>query len=244
MLGRVAAALVVLAVPVLAAAADGPVVRVSRPAAGKLVLEVADNVVTVRKDMSADQSVVTMATRKDRLTVAVRRGIVTVTGAAGVVSFDASTGAGKDEVVAVLQGSEAAARARMLLARVAEGPETFAGQSVLMTRALLEVGSGSTEAVGQHQRWAAERAAVRATRQNQPRVIRASFGAPQRGPGDCWDMYHEEAIRIADDFSDCTDGVKWYEVHKLAGCSLIYAVRSEGAMAWYIACNGGVPFNG
>ena len=50
--------------------------------------------------------------------------------------------------------------------------------------------------------------------------------------------------RIADDFADCTDGLEWYEVHKWAGCSLIYAVRAEGAMAWFIACNGGVPFRG
>lgn len=57
-------------------------------------------------------------------------------------------------------------------------------------------------------------------------------------------MYSAEALRIANDFGDCTDDLKWYEAHKWAGCSLIYAVRSEAAMAWFIACNGGAPFSG
>ena len=55
------------------------------------------------------------------------------------------------QVLALLQDSEAAARARTLLATVTEGPDTFVGQSMLLTRTLLESASGSSKAMTRHQ---------------------------------------------------------------------------------------------
>ena len=246
--GPLLAALVVLLVPVAAAASDGPTLRVTRPAAGRIVLDVADDTVTVRKDVTADRSVVTLTTAKDRLSISIHRGQVTISGPSGAMTVGAGSRVDSDRLVGLLQRSEAASRARTLLAQVDEGPATFAGQSLLLTRAILEIGSGSVNALSQHQQWVAERSAQRATPYRalgRPMVIRAAFLEPaQRGPGDCWDLYEQEALRIAKDFADCTDDLAWYEAHKWAGCSLIYAVRSEGAMAWFIACNGGIPFQG
>ena len=244
--GALLAALAVL-VPAAAAAADSPTVRVTRPVAGRIVLDVADDTVAVRKEMTADRSVVTMTTAKDRLSITVRRGTLIVSGPGGAVTMEPGAGGDADRLQMLLQRSDAAARARTLLAKVSEGPNSFAGQSVLLTRAILEMGTGSVNALNQHQQWVAERAAQRPVpieTQGGPRVTRVAYLAgAQRGPGDCWDLYSKEAIRIAEDFAECTDDLRWYEVHKWAGCSLIYAVRSEGAMAWFISCNGGVPFN-
>jgi len=246
--GPLLAALVVLLVPAAAAASDSPTLRVTRPAAGGIVLDVADDTVAVRKEVTADRSVVTLTTAKDRLTISIHRGQVTISGPSGAMTMGGGNGVDSDRLVGLLQRSEAASRARTLLAQVEEGPGTFAGQSLLLTRAILEIGSGSVNALNQHQQWVAERAAQKATpyrAQGRPMVLRAAFLEPaQRGPGECWDPYEKEALRIAKDFADCTDDLYWYEAHKWAGCSLIYAVRAEGAMAWYIACNGGVPFQG
>jgi hypothetical protein len=247
-IGAWVAAAVILLLPAAAAAADTPTVRVTRPAAGRAVLEVADDTVAVRKELTADQSVVTLTTERDRLSIAVRRGVVTISGPGGALTVGAGKGVDTDRLLTVLQRSEAARRARVLLEQLSEGPNTFVGQSMLLTRAILELGTGSVDALNRHQQWVAERAAqmaVPSRSQGRPMVFRAAFlEAPQSGPGDCWDAYQKEALRIAADFEDCTDDLYWYEAHKWAGCSLIYAVRAEGAMAWFISCNGGVPFNG
>lgn len=246
--GSVLAAVMALLGPVAEAAADTPKVRLTRPAVGRVVLDVADDTVAIRKEISADRSEVTMTTSRDRLSVSVRRGIVTISGPGGSITVDAAAEADSDRLLMVLQRSDAARRARALLARVEDSPNSFIGQSVLLTRAILEIGTGSVDALNDHRKWVAERAAqvaAPARTPGAPMVIRASFDVLQKyGPGDCWDMYSKEAIEIADDFEDCTDDLHWYEAHLWAGCSLIYAVRSEAAMAWFISCNGGVPFSG
>jgi hypothetical protein len=247
--GRVMAALAVLAIPMVAAA-DGPAIRVTRPGAGRVVIEVVDSTVAVRKEMTAGRSVVTITTPKDRLIVTVRRGMLSVSGPDGTMTMGDESGS-YERLLGVLQGSEAAAKARVLLAQVTDGPETFVGQSVLLTRAILEAGSGKMDALSQHQQWVSDRATARAGERRgrpvgRPMLIHAAVVdlSQQRGPGECWDLYSREAVRIADDFADCTDDLRWYEAHLWAGCSLIYAVRAEAAMAWFISCNGGIPFNG
>lgn len=232
-----------VACPWTARASAGPAdVRVTR-APGRVVLEVADEHVRIRKEVRADQSIATITTRADSLVLTVRRGALTVSGPWGSVAMGADAGAAYDRLLVVLQRSDAAARARALLGRVADGPETFTGQSLLLTRSILEFGTGSTAAISEHRQWAAQRAAQLGKAPNAvPAVARISWQS--RGPGDCWDLYSAEAIRIAKDFEECTADLAWYEAHMWAGCSLIYAVRAEGAMAWFIACNGGLPISG
>jgi hypothetical protein len=242
------AALVVLLVPGSSVASDSPTVRITRPGAGRVVLDVSDATVTVTKEITADRSVVTMGAGEERVSLTVRRGVVTVSDATGTFTVEPGTGGDSERLLMVLRRSVAANRARVVLAKITEGPETFAGQSMLLTRAILESGSGHASALLQHRHWVAQQAADRlkpAVSSGRPKVFRANYLVPQKmGPGECWDAYHKEAIRIADDFAECTADLKWYEAHLWAGCSLIYAVRSEGALAWYIACNGGVPFSG
>lgn len=247
--GSVLAAMAVLLIPAAAAAADSPTIRVTRPGVGRIVLDVADATVAVRKEVTADRSVVTLTTPEERLNITVRRGVVLVAGPRGSMVVDTGAGAATDRLLVALQRSDAASRALRLLERVSEGPETFAGQSLLMTRALLETGTGANKAMDQHQAWVSERAAALAARPGpvpgKPTLIRAAWLEPaQKTPGECWDIYSKEAIRIAKDFDDCTEDLKWWEAHLWTGCTLIYVVRAEAAMAWFISCNGGVPFSG
>lgn len=224
------------------AAANPVQVRVTHTP-GRSVLDLADEHVKIRKEIRGDQSIATITTKTDSLTLTVRRGVLTVSGPWGTTTTGPDAGAAYDRLLVVLQRSDAAARGRVLLRRVTDGPGTFAGQSLLLTRSILEFGTGSTSALAEHREWVAERAAaLTGSPKAVPAVARVTWQG--RGPGDCWDMYSKEAIRIADDFAECTDGLRWYEAHLWAGCSLIYAVRAEGAMAWFIACNGGVPFSG
>lgn len=229
--------------PWSARAIAGPAdVRVTR-APGRVVLEVADEHVKIRKEVRADQSTATITTRTDSLVLTVRRGVLTVSGPHGSMVMGPDAGAASDRLLVVLQRSDAATRARTLLGRVTDGPGTFAGQSLLLTRSILEFGTGSTAAMAEHRQWVAQRAVEMArTTTSGPGISRISWQS--RGPGDCWDLYAAEAIEIAKDFEECTEDLAWYEAHMWAGCSLIYAVRAEGAMAWFIACNGGMPISG
>lgn len=232
-------------------AANGPAtVTVTRTPERHLRLDVRDDQVAVRKDVWAGGSLVTVTTPQEQLTIGVEGSRLTVTSPTGsaVVSEDGTRG--YDELLAVLQRSRAAARARTLLARVGEGPDTFVGQSLLLTRAILEAGTGTTPALNRQRRWVREKALEQVTTSTRsasgPRVVKTAWqkGGDDRGPGDCWDLYSIEAIRIADDFAECVDDLHWYDAHIYSGCALIYTVRSEAAMFWYIQCSGGFPFSG
>jgi hypothetical protein len=74
--------------------------------------------------------------------------------------------------------------------------------------------------------------------------IALQSGGGDRGPGECWDAYAREAVEIYDDYMQCLIGLKWYDVFGSTGCALVYTVRAEGAMWWFINCSGGFPFSG
>lgn len=245
--GLMLTAMAVLLFPAAAVAADNPTVRVTRPGGGRVVLDVSDSTVAVRKDMTTERSVVTITTPKEQLSITTRRGVMTISGPREVISVTGGTKDDVERLVAALQGSEVASKARVLLARVTDGPDTLAGQSLLLTRGILEMGIGSEAALNQHQQWASDRAAAMAARPRsevgRPLLIRAAWGDPMqsRTPGECWDIYSLENYRIYNDLVECKDQLRWYEAHKLAGCMLIYAIRSEANVLWFISCNGGIP---
>lgn len=248
--GLVLTAMAVLLIPAAAIAADNPTVRVSRPGAGRVALDVSDDTVAVRKEMTADRSVVTVTTAKEQLTITTRRGVLTLSGPRETVSVDGASEADGGRLMAVLQKSDAASKALRLLDRVSEGPATFAGQSLLLTRAIFEMGTGSEAALNQYREWVSDRALALGRRPSaaplKPTLIRAAWvdGAQSRTPGECWDIYSLETFRIYNDLVACKDDLAWYEAHKLAGCMLIWVIRAEAAAVWYLACNGASPFNG
>jgi hypothetical protein len=219
-----------------------PKVTVSRLTGGRALIEVSDADVTVRKELAGHASHVTITTRRDELQLRVVRDQLTVSTPGGTVSVSAAHPEEMARLMAVLQRSDAASRGRDLLRRVPANPKDFGQQSLLLTRAVLELAHGASPALVAHRQWVARERARLGVPVSGPAVMRV--GLQTRGPGDCWDLYSKEAIRIADDFAECTDDLKWYDALGWAGCSLIYTIRAEGAMFWFISCNGGIPFQG
>lgn len=238
----VVAAVVMIGVCVPEAGAQSPgpepEITVTRLPGGRALVEVADAGVSVRKEVSGDASHVTIRTRQDEVQLRVVRGQITVSTPGGAVSVSAANSEDMARLMAVLQRSDAASRGRELLKRLPSNPRDFGQQALLLTRAVLELAHGPSPALARHREWLADER--RRIGSGPVAVVKA--GMQVRGPGDCWDLYSKEAIRIAEDFSDCTDDLKWYDGLGWAGCSLIYTIRAEGAMFWFIACNGGVPF--
>jgi len=238
-----AATTVVAQVP----ASGGPDVTVTRLAGSRVLIELAEAGVSVRKEIAADASHATITTPKDELHLRVMRGQMTVSSPGGTVTI--KTG-GADEVaqlMAVLQRSDAATRGLALLKRVPADTRDFGRHSLLLTRAILELGTGPSDAITLHRRGLAEdrmrRVAARPVGAGVTRVA-LQHSTQDRTAGDCWDLYSAEAVRIADDFADCTDGLRWYDALGWTACSLIYTIRAEAAMFWFINCNGGIPFGG
>lgn len=217
-----------------------PHITVTRLAGGRALVEVKDAGVSIRKEVSGDASHVTITTRQDEVQLRVVRGQLTASTPGGSVSVSSANPEDMARLMAVLQRSEAASRGRELLKRLPSDPRDFGQQALLLTRAVLELAHGPSAALVKHREWLAEE---RRRITSRPAVV-VKAGLQVQGPGDCWDLYSKEAIRIADDFADCTEDLKWYDGLGWAGCSLIYTIRAEGAMFWFIACNGGIPFKG
>lgn len=251
--GRVAtmAALVLTAATTTVAAqvpaSGGPDVTVTRLAGARVLIEVADAGVSVRKEIAADASHATITTAKDELHLRVVRGQMTVSSPGGSVTLGGGTADEVAQLMAVLQRSDAAVKGLALLKRVPANTRDFGRQSLLLTRAILELGTGSSDAVSLHRRGVAEERARRLTaRPVGASVTRVAMqqGSQDRTAAECWDLYAEEAVRIANDFAECTDSLRWYDALGWTACSLIYTIRAEGAMFWFLNCNGGIPFGG
>jgi len=58
------------------------------------------------------------------------------------------------------------------------------------------------------------------------------------GPGECWDVYVEEAIEAYMDYEDCMAGEQWWDLAGQSGCALIYEMRAIGAFSWWVTCVG------
>ncbi len=221
-------------------AAVAPEITVTRLAGGRALVEVKDDGVSVRKEVGGDASHVTIRTRQDEVQLRVVRGQLTASTPAGSVTVSSGKSEDMARLMAVLQRSEAASRGRELLKRLPSDPRDFGQQSLLLTRAVLELAHGPSPALIRHREWLADER--RGLSSRSAMVVKA--GVQVQGPGDCWDLYSKEAVRIADDFSDCTEDLKWYDGLGWSGCSLIYTIRAEAAMFWFISCNGGIPFKG
>lgn len=250
---RVVSVLTVLAVvpgaEVLAAAPQpAPDVVVSKGAGGRVFVEVSEPGVRVRKEIGPGTSHVTITTAKDELQMRVAGGQMSVSTPGGTVTIATGRTDEVGQLLAVLQRSDAATRGLALLKRVPFDARNVGQQTLLMTRAVLELSSGFSPAMAQHRDWALrERERLLSTRATRPAIVKAGLSTEAQhpeGPGECWDKYVEEAARVANDFNQCTSGLKWYEVIDWTGCFLLYTVRAEGAVLWYVNCLGGVPFVG
>ena len=129
---------------------------------------------------------------------------------------------------ALIGRSPAVERAVSLLGRVRVRQDSPLHLAILTTRAWLESATGPSAAAAEISAW------NRGLRQQ--RVARRV--AVQQGPGDCWDQYAKEAIRIATDYEECLKDLSWYEIFDAMACATVYDVRALGAFAWWLKCIG------
>lgn len=243
---RTAGALVLLVTPSLAQAAEpaqatppatAPSIEMQRLPNGRVVVAVTEGGVSIRKDVSGMSSHVLVTTPTDTLQIRVDANGLTVSTPSTTVTT-AEDGSGGVGVKDVLERSTAAAAARALLRRLPAAPDHFGYQSLLLTRAVLELGSGTRDTLKQ---WA--EASPR--KGGRPAVIKTAQGAKgDRTAGECLDTYTKDAIALYQDYLDCLGDVRWYEFHKQLACATVYTFKAELAMMWVVNCVGGFPFGG
>jgi hypothetical protein len=224
-----------------------PDVTVRRLSDRRTLVSVTDGQVSIRKEVSGVSSETTITTATDQLRVTVRRDGLTVTSPAGVAAIRTGRVEEVAGLLAVLQRSQAGRKGLALLRSLPRVSNDFGAHALLLTRAVLELAHGPSQALVEHRDWVERetaRLAASSAGSLRPRVVRIQSSGADRDPGECWDAYAAEAIRIADDFLECTDDLRWYDALGWAGCSLVYTIRSEAAMFWYVSCSGGFPFSG
>lgn len=232
-----------MTVPAVAAAADREetklVARATDPASGaeiriftgedrELRLEVQNERVFVSKRVVPSGIEVTVRAGADTMTIALAATEMSLSGSAGRFRVVAGRDADLAKARGMIARSPAVSQAVALLARVRVRQDSPLHQAILSTRAWLESATGPSAAAGELVVWhrqLQERAAAR----------RVSF---QDGPGECWDKYAKEAIRVAKDLDECMKDVSWYEIFDALGCSTVYDLRAIGAFIWYLNCIG------
>jgi hypothetical protein len=212
-----------------------PAIVVRRDASGLATIELADNGVSVRKAYQGGSVKTTITAGRQQIVIALNGGEVAITSGGRTWKAATSNLETLEEAAAVLRNSAVVRAARALLDRTPLRPDSIGGNAMLLTKALLGSISGDSASSAEHQRWAQSAA-------RRPQIVRAMQQG--MGPGDCWDMYSDEALRIASNYVDCGQACSWKGFWCLLSCGFIYDIRAEGAFMWYMKCNGGFYLNG
>lgn len=229
----------------MAAAQVAPDVIVTRNPGNRMLVEVTEAGVSIRKEIAPEGSLVTITTPTDHLQLRVARRELTVLTPGGSAKVVHGTADEVSRLLTVLQQSDAAARGLGLLKRVPVTSRHVGQQALLLTRVILEAGVGQSPSMAITQRWIdAESARVAAGRRVRPVVTRVNLTEAQLGstPGECWDKYVAELGRISADYDECTRDLRWYHALDWAACTLIFSIRAEATALWFFNCNGGLPF--
>ena len=211
----------------------GATIVLRREASGVVTIKLKDKTVTVRKTLDRGTSTTAFASGNQRLVVTVKGDQVVVTTPGGTWEGGPRSMDTLNPAAAYFQKSATAIAVKRLLDRAVLRPDSLEGNALLLTRALLGSFFGDGIGAAQHQQWA------RAT-MTRAKVLRAVAAS---GPGECWDQYAAESIRIADDYTDCANSCHWSGMFCMAGCGFLYEVRAEGAFMWYMRCSGGFYVN-
>lgn len=214
-------------------ARTGLELRLRRVSPQELIVDVGDERVSVQKQVKAGSSITTLTSGGDRLQISTTPGEMRVSGAAGVLFASGMDVASLDRLAEILQQSPVAEAALALLTRLDLSPDSVPGNTLLLTRAMLEVPRGRKETVTQYRRWADETF-------RRPRMIQAAYQRLE-GPGVCWDAYESWVWKIADDYVRCYNGCRWYEIFCRDFCAFKWVIQAELAFDWLIACCGGLP---
>jgi hypothetical protein len=209
--------------------ATGATVVLRRDSKGQVNFELKDKDVSIRKAFDGNTSITTFASAGQQVTIALTGTQIVLTGQGEQLRGTATQLDTLEALAAYLRRSPVAVAAKRLLDRAVLRPDVIEGNALLLTRALLGSMWGESAGTVQYQHWA-QAATAKA------RVVKAMVAS---SPGECWDEYAAEAIRIMDDYIDCGNTCGWSGYFCLGSCGFIYDLRAEGAFMWYVRCNGG-----
>ena len=198
----------------------------------EVVVEASDVNVSIRKSITPVRTVTTMVAGEDEVSVTIAAAGIEIRENHGMPVTVPADRPVLDRMRQVLQRSRAATAAHQLLERLDLNPSTFGRHELLLTQALLELGSPDDRAVSEGLRWAQEQA-------SRPKLVKAALAG--RGPGECWDEYSADIMDIYADYQQCVSGCRWYMVGCDSLCSVSWLLRVELAFDWLIACSGGLP---
>lgn len=201
-----------------------------RDAAGQLTIELKGRDATIRKTFAGRVSKTTIASGGHQITISLSGDDVTIATPEKVWRGSATIPDSLSQAASYLRQSTAAIAAKRLLDHATLAANTLEGNSLLLTKAFLGSVWGEDAGTNEYQQWAA-------VKLGKPRISRVSLS--DGGPGDCWDKYAAEAIRIMNDYISCAQSCNWRGFFCMNGCGLVYDIRAEGAFMWYFSCNGG-----
>jgi hypothetical protein len=207
---------------------SGALIDVRRGTAGRLIVELKDRNVSVRREFIRGASTTILRSGSRQLSIRLSPNDMMVIDGDKTISGSLLVKDSLEEPVKYLRESSVVRAARALLDRSTLNADSFDGNALLLTRALLAAVTGDSTPTREYQSWAAAKI-------KEPRVVRAQA----KGPGQCWDMYAAEAMRIINDYIDCANSCNWSGWFCMSACGFLYDIRAEAAFMWFIDCSGG-----
>jgi len=208
-------------------AASGAVVRLYQRTPSDLTMEIEGGEVLFTKRFGIPSSEITIASAKDRIAFVVAPMLLTVSSPSGTVRMTPATAETiKPRLEALIRSSSAYRAGVALLKRVTVNDRTPLNLLILPARAFLEGAVGDNTARVAMREWA-RRVSVA------PRIVRVGF---QKSPGECWELYSQEAIEAWIELEDCIKSAPWPGWPYSTACWGIYNIRAVGAAAWWAKC--------
>lgn len=208
--------------------ATGATIEWRRGLSGQVTVKLTSDDVSIHRVFNRGSAETTLNSHGKRLTILVASSNIVISTPDGSwygTTLAPETLSGGIEYV---RESPAARAAKDLLDRVALRANVIQDHALLLTRGLLRTIYGESTGVTDHQRWAR-------TTVERPRVVRARLPG---GPGECWNLYAAEAIRIANDLTSCATDCG-FRLWCGRGCGFLYEIRAEAAFMWFMSCSGG-----
>jgi len=207
--------------------ASGAIVRLYQRTASDLTLEIEGRGVLFTKRFGVASSEITIVSGRDRIAFALSPMVLTVSSASTTVRMTPATAQTvRPRLDELIRSSPAYRDGVALLKSVTVGERTPLNLLILPARAFLEAAVGDTSARVAMRQWAR-------TVADKPRVVRVGF---QKTPGDCWELYAQEAIEAWMELEDCLRSAPWNGWPWSTNCWGIYDIRAVGAAVWWAKC--------
>jgi hypothetical protein len=186
--------------------------------------------VRLEKTLYADKVIIALNSEVEQLVIRMDESqtlSVTRNGQTKTLSVAAVTRADLQAIRTLLAGSEVVEAFRALVGVLEDGDQTAAGESTLVTGAMVALLDGDFEAPRRLVRRILQKYGVR--------VRNAAF----QGPGNCWNDYVAAALRLGDQTESCSNDHPYNPAWQ-AACGAQFVYRAEVNWTRFLACTGGV----